>query len=187
MKIIAAFVLVFLGLVNLPQTQARDTVLVLSDSWMQAMTENDLQTLGRFLTEDFYLILTGRRNARIPRTEWINNSKFYEHLGYENAHVITLNSTIKVVTAKENFNVSDEAWYQPSVKTWAPVVDIWVVEQGRWKVKRRIVGDWALFLWWDRGLGFFSGLVFAGLILFLRRLILQWRKNRRSARAEVES
>jgi len=178
MRIVSAFLLVIIGLGNPISTQARDTVLVLSDSWMQAMTENDHQTLGRFLAQDFYLVLIGRRDARIPRTEWINNSKFYAHLGYENAKVITLDSTIKVITAREHFTVSDQAWYQPTLKTWAPVVDIWVKKEGTWKVKRRIVGDWALFLWWDRTQGFFAGLVFAGLIMLIRRLLLLWRRRR---------
>ncbi len=177
----AAFFLALWLITNMVHLQARDSVLVLSDAWMQAMTENDVINIDKYMTDDYYLVLIGRRDGRIPKPEWMSNLKYYTHLGYENPHVITLDSTTKIVSYREQFTVTEDAWYQPKFKTWAPIVDIWVKTGGDWKVKRRLAGDWALFLWWDRALGFITGIAFLGIILFIRRGWQKWSAKRTQA------
>lgn len=177
--IVTTLFLSIMAFFSFDKLNARDTVLTLSDSWMQAMTENDLIDLDKYMAEDYYLVLIGRRDGRVPKAEWINNVKFYTHLGYENPHVITLDSTIKIISHKERFTVTDDAWYQPTLQTWAPVVDVWVKGDKGWQVKQRLVGDWALFFWWDRVLGFVAGLLLAGLLIFLRRSWIRFRQRRK--------
>ncbi len=150
---------------------AQQELITLSEQWMQALEEKDQTTLERFLTNDFYISAPGEFD-KTERSEWLKNGleMDWNNLSYHNFKVDIYGDTA-VVTALLDFKVTTKRGIP--ISTNSQVTDIWIRQDGQWKVVARHLGAYSIGGHFRLAAGFAAGLAFC----FLIWLLLRFRKR----------
>jgi ketosteroid isomerase-like protein len=149
-----------------------EELIALSNEWMQALQRKDKNRLEQILHKDFFILGMVDDDSPTDRENWlrngIDNSDWYD-FRYDNMHVTSLGD-VAVVRSTLDFTAERRSGFIRKVSTTAPLIDVWVRQDGRWQVIRRYAAPWAVKRWADRAVGFLVGAVAAVILAWLWRM-----------------
>lgn len=141
-----------------------------SVEWMDAVERKDRSALEQIVASDFQLAAIADAKAGVPRAEWIKNAlrMDWQNGGYKGMR-IDVYGDVAVISSDYTFRVDPGEW-KPAIRATAPVIDVWLRQDGQWRVQRRHLSGLDLERWVDRIAGFIAALALVGLLTLVRRL-----------------
>ena len=161
-----------------------DELVALSNEWMQALERKDKNRLEQIIRKDFFILGMVDDDSPTNREQWLKNGiedSDWLDFRYDNMHVTTLGDTA-VVRSTLDFTAERRSGFFRKVSTTAPLIDVWVKQDGRWQVIRRYVAPWTVARWFDRAAGFLVGVIGVIVVMILAWL---WRRRLRRTKAVV--
>jgi len=149
-----------------------EELIALSNEWMQALERKDRNRLEQIIHKDFFILGMVDDDSPTNREQWLKNGiEDSNWLGfhYDNMNVTTLGNTA-VVRSTLDFTAERRSGFMRKVSTTAPLIDVWVRQDGRWQVIRRYPAPWTVKRWFDRAVGFLAGMVAMVILTWLWRM-----------------
>ena len=139
---------------------------------MQALERKDKTRLEQIIHKDFFIFGMVNDDTPTNREQWLKNGtedSDWLAFHYDNMNVSIIGDTA-VVRSTLDFTAERRTGFIRKVSTTAPLVDVWVKQDGRWQVIRRYPAPWTVKRWVDRGIGFFVGMAALGILMWLWRM-----------------
>ena len=149
-----------------------EQLTALSNEWMEALQRKDKNRLEQIIHKDFFILGIVDDDSPTNRETWLRNgiedSDWYD-FRYDNINVTTLGDTA-IVRSTLDFTAERRSGIIRKVSTTAPLIDVWVKQDGRWQVIRRYPAPWTVKRWADRAIGFLVGIVAMVILMWLWRM-----------------
>jgi len=144
----------------------------LSNGWMQALERKDKNRLEQILHKDFFILGMVDDDSPTDREQWLKNgieNSDWLDFRYDNMHVTTLGDAA-VIRSTLDFTAERPSGFIRRISTTAPLIDVWVRQDGRWQVIRRYAAPWTAKRWADRSVGFLVGVLAAIILAWFWRM-----------------